>query len=193
MPLSPRWIWRSLKFDKVEAESTGRPPYHPGDLLKLYIYGYLNQMRSSRRLERECVRNVEVHWLVNRITPAFKTIADFRRAHVAAIVGVCRAFIQFCRGQSPHGGELVAIDGSKIEAVASRKKVLTPALLAKRAAALDAKIAEYLAAMDEADRQEAATEAGPADVAQALAVLRASATRSRPRPRRCPRQGSARP
>src|SRR5687767_12722143 len=127
---------RSLNFDKVEAESTGRPPYHPGDLLKLYIYGYLNQMRSSRRLERECVRNVEVHWLVNRITPAFKTIADFRRDHVAAIAGVCRAFMQFCRGQSLYGGELVAIDGSKIEAVASRKKVLTPALLEKRAAAL---------------------------------------------------------
>jgi len=164
---------RSLKFGKVEAESTGRPPYHPGDLLKLYIYGYLNQMRSSRRLERECVRNVELHWLVNRITPAFKSIADFRRDHAAAITGVCRAFMQFCRGQSLYGGELVAIDGSKIEAVASRKKVLTPALLEKRAAALDAKIAEYLAAMDEADRQEAATEAGPTDVARALAVLQA--------------------
>jgi transposase len=161
-----------LKFSKVEAEATGRPPYHPGDLLKLYVYGYINQMRSSRRLEREAVRNIEVQWLVNRVAPAFKTIADFRKDHAEAIVGVCRAFVRFCRGQSLYGAELVAIDGTKIEAVASRKKVITPKRLEKQMAELDAKIAEYLAAMDKADGDEAVDEAKPADVAQALEVLR---------------------
>lgn len=164
---------KELKFEKVEAEATGRPAYWPGDLLKLYIYGYINKMPSSRRLAREAARNIEVRWLVNCITPSFKTIADFRRDHADAIVAVCRAFVLFCRGQSLYGGELVAIDGSKIEAVASRKKVVTPKILDKRIEQLDAKIAGYLAAMDQADCQEAASEAQPGDVAQALATLRA--------------------
>ncbi len=162
-----------LGFSKVAAEVTGRPPYHPGDLLKLYVYGYLNQIRSSRRLAREAQRNIEVQWLINRLTPAFKTIADFRKDHAKAIVGVCRAFIRFCREQSLFGGELLAIDGTKIEAVASRKQVITPQSLAKKMAAIDRKIAEYLAAMDEADRQEPATEGMAApDVAAALEALR---------------------
>ena len=162
-----------LGFSKVAAEVTGRPPYHPGDLLKLYVYGYLNQIRSSRRLAREAQRNLEVQWLINRLMPAFKTIADFRKDHAKAIVGVCRAFIRFCREQSLFGGELLAIDGTKIEAVASRKQVITPQSLAKKTAAIDRKIAEYLAAMDEADRQEPATEEmAAADVAAALAALR---------------------
>lgn len=161
-----------LGFAKVAAEETGRPPYHPRDLLKLYLYGYANQVRSSRRLAREAERNLEVRWLINALTPAFKTIADFRRDHPEAIVGTTRAFVQFCRGWSLYGGELVAIDGTKIEAVASRKKVLTPKTLEKQMAALDRKIAEHLAAMDAADRAEAADEARPADVAQALQVLR---------------------
>ena len=161
----------ALKFRKVVAEAMGRPPYRPSDLLKLYVYGYMNQLRSSRRLEREAVRNLEVLWLLNRVSPSFKTIADFRRDHAAAIVGVCRAFVQFCRGQSLYGGELLAIDGTKIEAVASRKRVMTPKSLAKTAASLDRRIAAYLAAMDAADRSEAA-ETGPVDVAAALAALR---------------------
>lgn len=163
---------KELKFEKVEAEATGRPAYWPGDLLKLYIYAYINKMSSSRRLAREATRNIEVRWLVNCITPSFKTIADFRRDHAEAIVGVCRAFVLFCRGQSLYGGELVAIDGSKIEAVASRKKVVTPKILEKLIEQLDAKIASHLAAMDQADCQEAASEAAPGDVAQALATLR---------------------
>lgn len=162
----------ALQFSKVEAETTGRPPYHPGDLLKLYVYGYVNQMRSSRRLAREATRNLEMQWLVNRITPSFKTIADFRKDHVAAIVGVCQAFMRFCHDQELYGAELVAIDGTKIEAVASRKKVITPKLLEKKIEAMDAKIAAYLAAMDEADREENTAEAKPGDVAQALARLR---------------------
>jgi transposase len=161
-----------LGFSKVVAEATGRPPYQPGDLLKLYVYGYANRVRSSRSLEREALRNIEVQWLINRLSPSFKTIADFRKDHAGAIVGVTKAFVQFCRGQSLYGAELVAIDGSKVEAAASGGKVITPRRLDKQMAAIDAKIREHLAAMDEADRQEGAAETGPADVAAALAVLR---------------------
>src|SRR5712691_1231976 len=122
----------------------GQPPYDPADLLKLYLYGYLNQVRSSRRLEREARRNLEVLWLINRVAPSFKTIADFRKDHPKSIVGVCRAFVRFCREQSLFGAELLAIDGTKIAAVASRKRVITPDRIAKMNAAIDAKIAEYL-------------------------------------------------
>lgn len=160
-----------LGFLKVEAEATGRPPYDPADLLKLYIYGYLNQMRSSRRLEREARRNVEVFWLINRVMPVFKTIADFRKDHPEAIAAVCRAFIKFCREQSAFGGEVLAIDGSKISAVASRKQVITPKKLAERDAAIERKIAEYLAAMDEADAEETPVAPAKTDVAAALAAL----------------------
>ncbi|MFB9266514.1 transposase, partial [Bradyrhizobium erythrophlei] len=162
-----------LGFSKVEAEATGRPPYDPRDLLKLYIYGYLNQMRSSRRLEREARRNVEVFWLINRVTPVFKTISDFRKDHPEAIAGVCRAFIKFCREQSVFGGEVLAIDGSKMAAAASRKQVVTEKKLAERDAAIERKIAEYLAAMDEADAEETPAEPAKTDVAAALAALKA--------------------
>src|ERR1700680_4648569 len=94
---------RHLGFARVEGEATGRPPYAPGDLLKLYIYGYMNQIRSSRRLEREARRNVEVMWLISRVAPSFKTIADFRKDHAKALVGVCRAVIGFCWGQGAVG------------------------------------------------------------------------------------------
>jgi len=159
-----------LGFSKVEAETTGRPPYAPGDLLKLYVYGYLNQARSSRRLEREARRNLEVLWLINRVAPCFKTIADFRKDHVKAIVEVCRSFTVFCRKQALFGAELLVIDGTKIDAVASRKQVITPKSVAKQQAALDRKIAEHLRAMDEADRQEPVEERG-VDVPKALAAL----------------------
>jgi len=162
-------------FSKVEAEVMGRPPYAPGDLLKLYLYGYVNRVRSSRGLEREAQRNVEVMWLVHGLTPAFKTIADFRKDHPRAIVEVCRQFIRFCRELSLVGGELIAIDGTKIEAVASRKQVITPKSVEKTMAALDRKIAAHLAAMDEADRQEetqGATTIDEGAVAKALQRLR---------------------
>jgi transposase len=178
-----------LGFTKVEAEATGRPPYAPGDLLKLYVYGYLNQMRSSRRLEREACRNVEVFWLINRLTPSFKTIADFRKDHATAIVGVCRAFIRFCREQALFGAELLAIDGSKIAAVASRKKVITPKRIAKMNEAIDRKIAEYLAAMDEADRQEPTAAAVGADVAAAVAALKAQRAKLQDQARELAQQG----
>lgn len=162
-----------LGFLRVEAEATGRPPYEPGDLLKLYVYGYLNRVRSSRRLAAEAQRNVEVMWLINRLTPAFKTIADFRKDHAQAIVGVCRAFIRFCREQALFGAELLAIDGTKIAAVASRKQVITPERLAKQTAAIDCKINDYLAGMDETDRLEPAPERARVDVAAAIAALKA--------------------
>jgi len=164
-----------MGFSKVEAEEMGRPPYAPGDLLKLYLYGYVNRVRSSRGLEREARRNVEVMWLIGGLIPVFKTIADFRKDHPEAIVAVCRDFIQFCRKLSLVGGELMAIDGTKIEAVASRKQVITPKSVEKTVAALDRKIAAHLAAMDEADREERADGTGALDkaaVAKALETLR---------------------
>src|SRR5882757_8266512 len=166
-----------LGFSKVAAEEMGRPPYAPGDLLKLYIYGYLQRVRSSRRLEAETRRNVQVMWLLNRLMPAFKTIADFRKDHARAIVGVCRAFIRFCREQSLFGAELLAIDGTKIAAVASRKQVMTPAKIAKMNAAIDRRIAEYLASMDEADREEPKAASAQADVAAAIEALKAQKQR----------------
>lgn len=106
----------ALGFLRVVSEATGRPPYHPGDLLKLYLYGYQHQVRSSRRLERECQRNIEVMWLLNRLAPDFKTIANFRADNRKALTRVCRAFVQFCRSQDLYGGLQVAIDGSKFRA-----------------------------------------------------------------------------
>ena len=167
----------ALGFSKVAAEEMGRPPYAPGDLLKLYIYGYLHRIRASRRLEAETHRNVQVMWLLNRLTPAFKTIADFRKDPVEAIVGVCRAFIRFCREQSLFGAELLAIDGTKIAAVASRKQVMTPKRIKKMNAAIDRKIAEYLASMDEADREEPGSAGKPADIAAAIEALKAQKAR----------------
>jgi transposase len=167
----------ALKFSKVAAEETGRPPYAPGDLLKLYLYGYLHRVRSSRRLEAEAERNVQVMWLINRLTPSFKTIADFRKDHAAAIVGVCRCFIRFCREQSLFGAELLAIDGTKVAAVASRKQVITPKRIEKMNAAIDRKIADYLTSMDATDREEPRASGAPADVAAAIEALKAQKLR----------------
>src|SRR5437667_941619 len=158
----------ALGFSKAVAEEMGRPPYAPGDLLKLYIYGYLHRVRASRRLEAETRRNVQVMWLLNRLTPSFKTIADFRKDHAEAIIAVCRAFIRFCREQSLFGAELLAIDGTKIAAVASREQVITPEQIKKRDAAIERKIAEHLAAMDEADRREPAPAEAPVDITAAI-------------------------
>ncbi|SQH32392.1 transposase IS4 [Pseudomonas mucidolens] len=109
-----------LGFDKAVPKATGRPSYHPSDLLKLYLYGYFQQVRSSRRLEAECQCDVEVMWLLGRLAPDFKTIADFRRDNSTAFVAMCRAFVRFCRGAGLIAGDLVAIDSSKVQAVASK-------------------------------------------------------------------------
>ena len=161
-----------LGFSKVVAEATGRPPYGPGDMLKLYLYGYQHQMRSSRRLEAEAGRNIEVMWLTGRLMPAFKTIADFRKDHPGPIIEVCRAFVQFCRGQALVGGKVLAVDGTKINAVASPKQVVTPKSLKEKAEAIDRKVAAYLAQMDAADREENEVEAPKIDVGAALTALK---------------------
>ena len=142
-----------LAFTGAVDEVMGRPRYHPKDLLKLYIYGYLNQVRSSRRLERECQRNVEVMWLLGRLAPDFKTIADFRRDNGPAIKRVCRAFVVFCNELGLIGSE-VAIDGSKFKAAASKAQALTKKQLVKQQRALNQKIDRYLAALEDEDHRQ---------------------------------------
>lgn len=165
----------ALGFARATPAPTGRPGYDPADLLKLYVYGYLHRVRSSRCLEGECARNVEVMWLLNRLAPDHKTIADFRKDNALALVGVCRAFVGFCREQNLFGTELIALDGSKFKAAASRKQVWTPKRLAKVQAAVDARIGEYLSALDAADAAEAAAPRG--DTEAALAALKADSAR----------------
>lgn len=143
-----------LGFAKAQPKGTGRPPYDPADLLKLYLYGYLNRIRSSRKLERESHRNIEVLWLLKRLTPDFKTIANFRRENGAAFAAACRAFVGFCRGERLICGELVALDGSKFLAVASKRRVVSRKKLARQVAALDTDIARYLAELEVADAAE---------------------------------------
>ena len=116
----------ALGFDGAAPAETGRPAYHPSVLLKIYIYGYLNRVQSSRRLERECQRNVELMWLTGRLAPDFKTIADFRRHNGAGIRNVCRRFVVLCRDLKLFSQAVVAIDGSKFKAVNSRERNYTP-------------------------------------------------------------------
>jgi transposase len=145
-----------LGFDATP-EATGRPGYHPATLLKIYLYGYLNQIQSSRRLERECQRNVELMWLVQQLTPDFKTIADFRKDNGPAIRSVCRRFVALCRNLHLLDEGRVAIDGSKFKAVNNREKNFTHERLLKRIASIDEGIARYFADLDRADRQAAVT------------------------------------
>jgi transposase len=144
----------SLGFERARPSPTGRPGYEPGALLRLYLYGYLNQLRSSRRLEKACRINLELIWLLRRLTPDFKTIADFRRDNHPGITGACRAFVRFCRDAGLFDGATAVIDGSKVAAAASRKKVMSAAEIAAETVALDRKIAAYLAALDAADATE---------------------------------------
>ena len=162
---------RGLGFGRAAPVGTGRPPYDPRDLLKLYVYGYLNEMRSSRRLERECHRNVELMWLLRRLAPDFKTIADFRRDNGAAIVGACRAFVLFCRDQGLFRARLLAPDGSKFRAAASAKRIMGRREIAEEAARLDRRIVDYLAGLDESDARE--PDEAPNATAAALEALKA--------------------
>ena len=141
-----------LGFEGAEPAATGRPAYHPGTLLKIYIYGYLNRIASSRRLERETQRNLELIWLTGRLTPDFKTIADFRRDNGPGIRQACRRFVLLCREIGLFEQALVAIDGSKFKAVNNRDKNFTPHKLKARQQQLDQSIARYLADLDRADR-----------------------------------------
>jgi transposase len=137
-----------------DAAATGRPGYHPATLLKLYLYGYLNQVQSSRRLEREANRNVELMWLTGKLAPDFKTIADFRRDNGDAVRAVCRHFVDLCRQLGLIAGGMVAVDGSRFKAVNTRDKNFTPGAIRRRMEQVEASIERYLALLDTADRQE---------------------------------------
>src|SRR6202043_4070612 len=154
---------QKLGFEGVEPALTGRPSYHPEVMLKIYIYGYLNRIQSSRRLEREAQRNVELMWLTGRLWPDFKTIADFRKDNGEAIRAVCRQFIVLCRRLALFTQAVAAIDGSKFKAGNSRDKNFTKAKLKKRMDQVEASIRRYLQALDSADREEG-------DVAEAKSV-----------------------
>jgi transposase len=147
--------FRALGFEGAEPAVTGRPAYHPATLLKVYIYGYLNRIQSSRRLEREAQRNVELMWLTQRLAPDFKTIADFRRDNGTAIRQVCVHFVRLCREVGLFEQALVAIDGSKFKAVNNRDKNFTPRKLEARKQQLEASVKRYLAELDRADRDPA--------------------------------------
>jgi len=139
---------------KSEPAATGRPGYHPKTMLKLYVYGYLNRIQSSRRLEREAQRNVELMWLLGRLAPDFKTIADFRKDNGEAIRLVCREFVVLCRKLNLLSDTLVAIDGSKFKAVNGRDKNYTRAKMKRRLEELEASIERYLARLATADAAE---------------------------------------
>jgi transposase len=140
----------TLGFD-VEPETTGRPGYHPATMLRLYLYGYLNQVQSSRRLERECGRNLELIWLTGRLKPDFKTIADFRKDNGPAIRKVCQQFVALCRDINLLDAEIVAIDGSKFKAVNAKARNYTREKLRRRLGEIDEAITRYLTELDRAD------------------------------------------
>jgi transposase len=159
----------ALGFAKAQPQTMGTPPYDPADLLKLYIWGYLGSVRSSRALERVCRRNVECMWLLGRLAPDHKTIAEFRRCHPQPLVTVCAAFVEFARAQRLIAGSTVAIDGSKIRAVASRKAVLGQRELLEQERRNAEEIERYLKTLDAQDRGEAGVAGG--NVSEALKEL----------------------
>lgn len=163
----------SLGFAGVAPAVTGRPSYHPSVLLKLYLYGYLNRIQSSRRLERESQRNVELMWLTGKLSPDFKTIADFRHDNGQAIRNVCREFVLLCRRLDLFTQAIVAIDGSKFKAVNNRDKNFTSHKLEQRMKQIDDSIERYLNALDTADRtQPVEAEAKTAHLQKKLVKLR---------------------
>jgi transposase len=162
-----------LGFERVDPASTGRPSYHPSVLLKVYIYGYLNRIQSSRRLERETQRNIELMWLTGRLAPDFKTIADFRRDNGPGIRNVCRRFIMMCRELQLFSDAIVAVDGSKFKAVNNRDKNFTPHKLEQRMRQIDESIERYLSALDTIDRtQPAEAEAKTAQLNEKITKLK---------------------
>src|SRR3979490_1807577 len=149
---------RDLGFDGVDPAATGPPAYHPSPMLKLYIYGYLNRVQSSRRLEREAGRNLEVMWLTGRLAPDHKTIADFRKDNGAAIKKVCAQFVELCRKMGLLTKASVAIDGSKFKAVNSRDNNFTQGKIQRRQKQIEESVARYMSQLDTADRRIAAGE-----------------------------------
>lgn len=144
----------SLGFQRVQANQTGRPCYHPATLLKLYIYGYLNRIQSSRRLEKETHRNVELMWLLERLQPDFKTIADFRKDNSKGIKNACRQFVELCRQMNMFSDAVVAIDGSKFKAVNNRARNYTPKKVTFHIERVEKSIQHYLSSMDTQDNDE---------------------------------------
>lgn len=164
----------TLGFERAQPAATGRPAYHPATLLKIYVYGYLNRIQSSRRLEREAQRNVELVWLTGRLMPDFKTIADFRKDNGAAIRKVCREFVLLCRQLDLFADATVAIDGSKFKAVNNRDKNFTERKLKARMGQLEESIARYLTELDRADREPATVpEARVSHLKDKLATVKA--------------------
>ena len=155
---------------KTEPSDTGRPGYNPRTMLKIYVYGYLNQVHSSRRLEREAGRNVELMWLTGRLAPDFKTIADFRKDNGEAIRLVCREFVMLCRKLNLLTETLVAIDGSKFKAVNNRDKNFTRAKMKRRLAEVEASIERYLGELDSADEAAPAEDTRP--IEEKIAALK---------------------
>ena len=169
-------------FVRAEAKDTGRPGYHPGDLLKLYLYGYLNRVRSSRRLEAECHRNLEVIWLLRGLRPDFKTVADFRRENAPAFKAAFRHFVVLCRKLDLFGRELLAIDGTRLKAVNSTDRNFTREKLKTMLRNADARLAEYLAELANADDQDGGPAVGTPptrNLAEKIATLQKTAGRVR--------------
>jgi len=165
---------RGLKFKRVDPMKTGRPGYRPSTLLKLYVYGYMNRIQSSRRLEQETHRNVELMWLLGRLQPDFKTIADFRKDNGKAIQHSCRDFVEICRKLDMFSKSLVAIDGSKFKAVNSKQRNDTQASMKRRIARTEKHIADYLAALDAKDSDEPGSDdRGEPELKKKLAALQA--------------------
>jgi transposase len=156
----------NLGFKHSIPAEVGRPPYNPSDLLKLYIYGYLNQIRSSRKLERECRRNLEVMWLMKKLTPDFKTIADFRKDNVDCVKGVFKEFVKLCISLDLYGAKCIAVDGTKFKAVNSLDKNFNRKNLAYRIKIIDEHVSRYLTEIEEEDRKEAQANSKHADLLQ---------------------------
>ena len=162
----------ALGFSKAKVAETGRPPYDPADLLKLYLYGYLHRIRSSRRLEQETHRNVELIWLLGHLHPDFKTIADFRRDNLKGLRAVCRQFTVLCQKLELFGGELMAVDGTKMRAVNARDQNFNESKLEELIARADARLAEYLAQLDQSDQSEGGqSQPSRAELEQKIAAL----------------------
>ncbi|EBN2862722.1 transposase, partial [Salmonella enterica] len=159
-----------LGFESVNPKATGRPGYHPATMLKLYIYGYLNRIQSSRRLEKECHRNVELMWLLERLSPDFKTIANFRKGNGKGIKNVCRKFVELCRQLNMFDDAVFAIDGSKFKAVNNKSKNYTPSKVQFHIDRVEKSIEKYLSQMDAKDEHEKESE--PTVAASKLAWLK---------------------
>ena len=183
----------AASFVHVEPKVTGRPGYAPADLLKLYIYGYLNRVRSSRRLEAETHRNIEVIWLLRHLKPDFKTIADFRRDNRNAFRHVFREFVLLCRQLDLFGRELLAVDGTRIKAVNNKDRNFTRASLTQFIKAADAKLEDYLQRLDKSDATERPTGGSRVkNLAEKIAAIRERRERHKDMWRNWTRRGKAR-